>query len=139
MNLSVNQVNWEEAKEELLQVRYSVFVEEQGVPKEIEQDEMDPVSIHVLIREGRQPIATGRLLTSGYIGRVAVLKQYRGKGYGIKVMEKLESLAREEGLRVLKLSSQTHASGFYLKLGYKVKGEEYSEAGIPHISMLKEI
>lgn len=128
-------VPWNEYSSRLMAIRTAVFVEEQGVPAKLEQDEMDALSYHVLVSNGEIDIATGRLLPDGHIGRVCVLKNYRGQGLGLKVMDALISEAKKRNMAEVVLSSQVHALDFYKKLGFEVSSEEYMEAGIPHVEM----
>src|SRR2546426_12839481 len=85
---------WEKARELATPIRFTVFVEEQGVPREIELDEMDERSLHALAFEDGQPVATGRLLPDGHIGRMAVLKKWRGRGIGGPVLQQLADKGR---------------------------------------------
>ena len=130
---------WEE-KEKLLSVRIPVFVDEQQVPIEEEIDEFDPLSIHVLISDKlNKPVATGRLKPNGWIGRMAVLKEARGLGLGSAILKKLVRIAAENEIKEVWLSAQTHAIPFYEKHGFVVMGEEYPDAGIPHIDMKRSL
>lgn len=137
--VSIIPAPWSKYSDRLLEVRTAVFVEEQGVPSELEQDDMDALSFHVLLTMNHKNVATGRLLPDGHIGRVCVLNEFRGKGFGIKVMEALIQEASKRGLKEVLLSSQLHALGFYEKLGFEVVSEGYMEAGIPHKDMKFEI
>lgn len=133
--------------EEALAVRRRVFIEEQGVPEDIEVDEHDAdpatvtTALHVLGRLDEVAVATGRLLLEDdrsrpvHVGRVAVLAEYRGRGFGREVMLALQARARELGYPGIVLSAQTHAIGFYERLGYVAHGDIYEEAGIPHREM----
>ena len=133
---SVTQVDWATTKESLRAVRRKVFVEEQHVPEELEWDEEDERSHHVIaVAADGTPIGTGRLLRDGHIGRMAVLKEWRGKGVGSALMRYLLRAACESGKDVVILHAQTHAFGFYAKHGFAVEGEEFMEAGIPHVVM----
>jgi len=120
----------------ILAIRFEVFVHEQNVPPELEVDGLDPKCLHALAFEEEKPIATGRLLEDGHIGRVAVLKPYRNRGIGIAIMKTLIEAARERSLATVCLSSQTHAIAFYERLGFKAQGEIYLDAGIDHIDMV---
>jgi predicted GNAT family N-acyltransferase len=123
-------------------VRIRVFVEEQGVPTELELDELDATADHFLGRVDGMAAGAGRLVVAdgvGVLGRLAVLPGTRGTGLGIALVEAIEERARDRGLDVLELHAQTHARGFYDRLGYEADGEEYLEAGIPHISMRKKL
>ena len=126
-----------------LQVRRRVFIEEQGVPEELEIDEFDAppalgsTALHVLLPLDGVAVATGRLLLDGeaghgHIGRVAVLAEHRGRGCGRAVMLALHKIAREVGVRHLTLAAQLHAIGFYERLGYVARGEVFLDAGIEH-------
>ena len=99
MKTEVKEVSWEGFEAVLMQIRCTVFVDEQKVPEEKERDDWDAKSRHVLLTVDENPVGTGRLLPDGHIGRVAVLKNYRGLGLGKALMEKLIDLARENNFR----------------------------------------
>ncbi|GAB4214889.1 MAG: GNAT family N-acetyltransferase [Synechococcales cyanobacterium] len=126
---------------EIMAVRETVFVREQGVPAELEMDDRDPECCHVLALDGDKAVGTGRidLQKHGKIGRLAVLKAYRGQGVGRLLMEALETLARQHGIPSIQLSAQVTALPFYEKLGYEVISEEYMDAGISHRTMRKAL
>lgn len=133
--ISVKAVPWNSHSDRLLKIRTAVFVQEQGVPKELEHDESDELSFHVLLIKNGQDIATGRLLEDGHIGRVCVLKEFRGQGFGALVIKALVREAVDRQMDEVVLSSQVHALSFYEKLGFEVASEEYLEAGISHKEM----
>jgi predicted GNAT family N-acyltransferase len=120
---------------EIKQVRTSVFVNEQGIDSTIDFDGLDDLASHVLIYSCYNVIATGRILDDGHIGRIAVLKQYRKKGAGTKVMQALIKTAEEQAYSRVYLGSQVHAVGFYEKLGFKVCSDIFVDAGIDHVEM----
>jgi predicted GNAT family N-acyltransferase len=120
-------------------LRHEVFVVGQGVPAELELDELDAVCDHAVVVLDEQVVGTGRLLPDGTIGRMAVAESARGKGVGAQVLACLEQRARERGHGVVELHAQVHAAGFYDKAGYTPYGEVYLEAGIEHVSMRKEL
>lgn len=130
--------DWEAAKA----IRFEVFVDEQGVPAEIELDELDETARHWLVWDGDTPVATARAVAKDFgwkIGRVAVRRPWRGQGLGLLVMRAIEDAAREAGAAELRLESQVHAMPFYARLGYAAEGPEYLDAGIPHRLMRKAI
>ena len=116
-------------------LRFAVFVEEQRVPAEIELDSSDPVSVHAVAFNADEAVGTGRLLPDGHIGRMAVAKAARGRGVGSALLTALMEEARRRGHTHAVLSAQTHATEFYRRHGYSVHGDEYDDAGIPHIEM----
>jgi predicted GNAT family N-acyltransferase len=127
-------------------VRRAVFIEEQNVPEEVENDEHDGAegTLHFLaVDEQGVAVGTARLRAYegergvGKVERVAVLREHRGKGLGTLLMEKVEEEALKHGFRSLKLNSQAHANVFYERLGYEAEGETFVEAGIEHIAMRK--
>ncbi|WP_410509819.1 GNAT family N-acetyltransferase [Methanosarcina hadiensis] len=123
-------------------VRREVFIKEQNVPEEEEFDEADPESHHVVIYADGKPVATGRLFKteeSWLIGRIAVLKDYRGKHAGKLVVEKLLEKASEMGAEEIHVHAQTHATNFYRKSGFVEYGTTFQESGIEHISMIKRL
>ena len=78
---NISKVDWETNKNQLQSIRTKVFVEEQNVPVEEEWDSMDPLASHFLATDNSgNPVGTVRLLNSGQIGRMAVLKDCRGLG-----------------------------------------------------------
>jgi predicted GNAT family N-acyltransferase len=126
---------WERARAEASRIRLAVFVEEQRVPREIEMDEHDAASVHALAYDDGAVVGTGRLLSDGHIGRMAVLKAHRAHGVGGAILLRLIEEARRRGMREVVLSAQTHALEFYRKHGFAPRGPVYIEAGIPHREM----
>ena len=124
-------------------LRTRVFVEEQGVPAEIEQDAADEDAVHVLSRDATGiVVATGRLLISGTsagIGRMAVDAAARGRGHGAAVLAELHRQAVLRGVTEIELHAQVSARGFYERAGYTAVGEEYEEAGIAHVTMRRRL
>jgi predicted GNAT family N-acyltransferase len=132
-------LRWESARAHAAPIRFAVFVEEQGVPREIELDAMDAQCVHAVVFEGGSAVATGRLLPDGHIGRMAVLKAWRGRGIGGLLLDKLVGEARSRGDREVMLSAQAHAVAFYRAHGFMEEGAEYLEAGIPHQAMRRRL
>jgi len=137
---TVRHVAWAASRDDLHAIRRKVFIEEQQVPEELEWDDEDALSCHVLaVAENGMPIGTGRLLRDGHIGRMAVLKEWRRKGVGGALMSHLLRLARASRHEVVRLHAQTHAAGFYAKHGFVAEGGEFMEAGIPHVVMSRTL
>jgi predicted GNAT family N-acyltransferase len=101
----------------------------------MEMDEHDARCLHALAYAEERAIATGRLLPDGHIGRMAVLKEWRGRGAGRAMLRRLIDAARARGDREVLLSAQVHAIGFYRAEGFETEGPVYEEAGIPHQGM----
>ncbi|MDV7104317.1 GNAT family N-acetyltransferase [Vibrio sp. TH_r3] len=120
-------------------IRHSVFTLEQKVDSTLDFDGLDSFATHALIYDSETPVATGRLLDDGHIGRVAVLSSHRGLGYGKQVISALERYAVENHYPRLYLGAQLHAESFYAQLGFSCFGEQYTEANIEHISMQKQL
>jgi predicted GNAT family N-acyltransferase len=133
--LRIELLSWEKARAHASPIRFAVFVEEQGVPREIELDEQDALSIHAVAFEDQTPVATGRLLPDGHIGRMAVLKEWRGRGIGGLLLQRLMERAKQRGDSEVALSAQIQAVAFYRAHGFIPQGEEYVEAGIRHQAM----
>lgn len=121
-------------------VRDAVFVEEQQVPADLERDALDPLCTHVIARdvEGRA-IGTGRLAPDGKIGRMAVLRDWRGRGVGLAMLRLLLRRAAEAGLAEVHLHAQVDAEGFYAAEGFIPVGERFEEAGIQHQAMQRPL
>jgi len=121
-------------------VRTEVFVHEQGVPLELERDEEDPHSDHVMaVNRAGEIVGTARLLRDGHIGRMAVLRPWRGCGIGSATLQRLVDRARQIGLSQVDLNAQSYAVPFYERLGFVVIGETFMDAGIPHRPMRHRI
>ncbi|AKB37341.1 hypothetical protein MSSAC_2751 [Methanosarcina siciliae C2J] len=126
--------------EDAFYVRREVFIKEQNVPEAEELDEADLSSWHVVVYASDRPVATGRLCNNErtwLIGRISVLKEFRGKQIGKLVVEKLLEKAVELGTGAVHINAQTHAVSFYEKFGFIAYGEIFLEANIEHISMIK--
>jgi predicted GNAT family N-acyltransferase len=128
-------MSWESARALAAPIRFEVFVREQRVPAEIEMDAMDEQCLHVVAFEKQTPVGTGRLLPDGHIGRMAVLRDFRNRGIGAAMLERLIEAARGRGDREVALSAQVHAVAFYRAHGFVEEGAEYEEAGIAHQAM----
>ena len=139
MNISSIICDYESYTKDICAIRYKVFVGEQKVPEELEIDGLDDQAKHVLAFVDGVPIGTGRILSDGHIGRVAVLKDYRSLGIGKSIMKELIKWAQNMNLEKVWLSSQWHAHSFYLDLDFVCVGEIYKEAGIDHIKMFKTL
>jgi predicted GNAT family N-acyltransferase len=124
-------------------LRTRVFVEEQGVPAEVEQDEHDATAVHALVEdEDGRVVATGRLLVRdgrAVIGRMAVDAAARGRGHGAAVLAELHRQAAVLGLPEVELHAQLTARGFYERAGYTAVGDVYEEAGIAHVTMRRPL
>ena len=127
--------SWDELQNDAKLIREQVFIQEQQIAVEDEWDAEDAVSVHFVVYDQNQPIATARLLKNNSVGRVAVLKSHRGLGIGKLLMHQIIQQAKHQQREFLKLSSQVHAIQFYAGLGFKVEGEQYLDCGIPHIDM----
>lgn len=136
--LDVHTAAWDQQQDTLRALRETVFILEQGVPRDIEWDGQDATAVHVLGTLQGEPVACGRLLPGGKIGRMAVLAPQRGRGYGAAVLEALITAAREQGLETVYLHAQQHAADFYARAGFVPEGEPFTEAGIPHVAMRRD-
>lgn len=123
-------------------LRREVFIDEQGFQEEF--DQTDLTAWHLTLYDGDVPAACCRIFLDGpegtwHVGRVAVRRSFRGKGLGAEIMAGAEDAARSMGARVMALSAQVQAAGFYEKLGYRQSGEPYLDEHCPHIHMEKEL
>ncbi len=136
----IRRVAWEQAKDQLMTVRYAVFVIEQGVPMALEQDAHDATASHVLAEDLQgKPLGTARLLPDGHIGRLAVMKEWRGRGIGHALMEALIAQAKERGFTEVILHAQLQALDFYRRFGFRISSEAFLEAGIMHSEMRRSL
>lgn len=135
MSLRIVIGSWEQQRQAAAALRQQVFVVEQGVPAELELDEMDAQSLHAVAYQDGVPVATGRLLPDGHIGRMAVRQEARGAGTGSLVLCALMDEARRRGDCDVVLHAQLSARDFYARHGFEPEGEIFMDAGIEHIAM----
>lgn len=124
-----------------VRIRTDVFVEEQGFVVEFDDD--DAISKHIVLYDGDVPVAVCRIIPGEggecHIGRIAVVREYRGRGIGSAVVTEAEDVARSMGFRESLLSAQVRAKGFYETLGYEAFGDEYPDEYCPHVMMRKRL
>ena len=132
----VQLVEWSDQATVLCKIREAVFIHEQQVPVELEWDEFDEVSLHALaINSLGEPVGTARLLPDGHIGRMAVLKEWRRKGFGGAMLLQLLKESKRQGMKEVILNAQTTAIQFYTRFGFIVASKEFMDADIPHVKM----
>ncbi|TDF86347.1 GNAT family N-acetyltransferase [Pseudomonas sp. H9] len=136
--IRVRLADWHKDNADIRRIREAVFIAEQCVPPELEWDADDDSAVHFLAMEGDYAIGTARLLADGQIGRVSVLKDWRGLKVGDALMQAIIVEAQNRDLKQQMLSAQVQATPFYERLGFKVVSEEFLEAGIPHVDMVRE-
>jgi len=138
-NIRIIIADWQKDKTSLKNIRRIVFIEEQGVPEDMEWDEYDTSSTHYLVTHNNKTIATARLKPDGQIGRMAVLAEYRNRGIGSKLLEFVLKNAAETNIKKVYLHAQVEAISFYDKHGFTSQSDIFYEANIPHREMLKII
>ncbi|PWB31875.1 GNAT family N-acetyltransferase [Pseudomonas sp. SDI] len=136
--IHVRVADWQKDNADIRRIREAVFILEQSVPPELEWDADDNDAIHFLAFEGDFAVGTARLLQDGQIGRVSVLKDWRGLKVGDALMQAAIDEAQHRDLKQQMLTAQVHATAFYERLGFKVVSEEFLEAGIAHVDMVRD-
>ena len=134
-NNNIKIVDFDKNLAEIHYIRTKVFIDEQNVPAELEWDEFDADSVHILAYIDNKAVGTARLLRNGHIGRMAVLIEYRNSGIGKNMLNFMINLAGEKSMTNIQLSAQEHAIGFYEKQGFTISSGVYMDAGIPHYDM----
>ncbi|AHG41630.1 GNAT family N-acetyltransferase [Pseudomonas syringae] len=137
--ITVSVAQWQKNNADIRRIRDSVFIAEQSVPPELEWDAEDADAVHFLAREGDYAVGTARLLADGEIGRLSVLKDWRGLKVGEALLSAVIDEAEKRGLEPLKLSAQVQAVDFYQRFGFVVTSKEFLEAGLPHVDMLRQV
>lgn len=126
-----------------LAIRETVFIDEQHVPRELEIDDDEARATNLVLYVDDAPAATLRLLPIAAdtikLQRMAVRKAYRQRGYGRALIAEAEGIAETNGYQQITLGGQLTARGFYETLGYTACGEEFMDAGIRHIEMVKTL
>jgi predicted GNAT family N-acyltransferase len=132
--------DWSHDATALKAVRWSVFVEEQGVPAALEWDSQDAGAQHLLAEDSQgRVLGTTRLLPDGHIGRMAVIRAWRRRGLGSLLLQRALQQARHRGLARVAVNAQTYVMAFYERHGFVAEGEGFVEAGIPHHRMTRAV
>lgn len=134
-NLQVIQVSWATHAAKLIAVREPVFVIEQEVEPDFEWDDIDAVAIHLLAYVDNQPVGCARIIKHQKIGRMAVLKAWRGLGVGKALLREAITICKIHGSKTINLTAQTHAISFYKQAGFIEVSGVYQDANIPHVDM----
>jgi predicted GNAT family N-acyltransferase len=140
--MRIYEVDFTRERVDIRRVRFTVFVDEQKVPPELEMDDRDTACLHWLARDSAGvAVGTVRLdiEKDGKVGRLAVLAEARRGGVGRALMERLHESARDHGLTSVWCHAQTSAVAFYSRLGYRVISEPFDEAGIEHVTMARDL
>lgn len=143
--ISTKWMNGTDDISEAIKIRLDVFCTEQGCPPYIELDALDPYALHLVVYDSGAPVATGRIVVKVslegarfYLGRIAVLKEHRGKKLGDFVVRLLIRKAYSLGGYKQYLHAQVQAKGFYERLGFREYGEPFMEDMLPHVCMERE-
>jgi predicted GNAT family N-acyltransferase len=134
-NIDIQVVDWHHKQDVLKAIRKSVFIDEQHVPRDLEWDGQDNDCTHFLASINATPVATARLTAKGQIGRMAVLREYRGHGIGSRLLVNVIEQAKQLGHRQVFLHAQVNVIGFYQKHGFRAEGDIFIDAAIEHRSM----
>lgn len=146
MNIQIIPTHWHTHSAELAEIRAQVFMQEQGVSAKDEWDGLDEQATHFLVMDAGQAIGCARLLVAEvqgqavfHIGRVALLKPWRGQGIGQRLMREVIQYCRAQDRRKsIDLYAQCERQSFYQALGFVAQGEVFMDAGMPHIRMVYE-
>lgn len=137
---TVDEERFEERQAEIRGVRTAVFTEEQGIDPGLDFDGSDADCIHVIARNATgSAVGTGRMMSDGHIGRLAVLQAYRGEGIGRALVDALVKAAHRRGIEEVFLHAQIQAVDFYKALGFTPSGAHFMEAGIEHVPMVRKV
>ncbi len=138
MTFSISRVQWEQAAPLLKTVREKVFICEWRIPKKIEFDRKDRYAYHLLVCDDvtQEPIATGRILTTGEISRIAVLMAYRKKRIDHKVMQGLLAIAKDINLDEVFIFSPLESVEYFRKFNFISAGAVFMEAGMARQRMV---
>ena len=134
---TVHLVSWHDGEPLLRAIREKVFMQEQGVPAELEWDGLDEACHHALaLSANGEAIGCGRITLDGHIGRVAILPEWRRKRIGSAILELLVDYARTQHYEYVDLNAQVQAIPLYKDFGFEVEGDEFMDANIPHRKMV---
>jgi len=125
------------------EVRKQVFVEEQGIPEDMELDELDMEAMHMVVKDGEGIVGTARVLflaaSQAKLERMAILKPFRRRGIGKGIISFLDEEFKNRGTAQVVLHAQCSAVNFYKSCGFEESGSPFWEAGIKHVKMQKRL
>jgi predicted GNAT family N-acyltransferase len=125
------------------EVRKQVFVEEQGIPEDLELDEYDMEAMHMVAKDGERIVGTARVLflaaSQAKLERMAILKPFRHRGIGKSIISFLDEEFKNRGIEQVVLHAQCSAVNFYKSCGFEESGSPFWEAGIKHVKMQKRL
>ena len=79
-------------------------------------------------------------IPNGQIRGMAVLSSTQNNGIGRLLVKEAERHARSRGFEVIWMNARKGASGFYLKIGYRIEGSEFMVPIFgPHYVMKKQL
>ncbi len=130
--LEIRIVDWHHEQDSLTAIRKSVFIDEQHVPEELELDARDKQCTQFLATINSKPVATARLTAEGQIGRMAVLREYRDRGIGSRLLDAVIEQVKRDGHKQVFLHAQVDAVNFYQQHGFVAEGDVFMDAGIKH-------
>ncbi|WP_139377142.1 GNAT family N-acetyltransferase [Halobacillus hunanensis] len=142
MQVDIRTVRNPQELTDAFQIRRNVFIDEQGVSEADEHDAFDDSAKHLVGYLNGKPFAAARLrFIEDYakLERICVERAHRGHRYGQQMIDHMENVIKHAGYSKAKLNAQTHAEGFYESLGYQTVSEEFMDAGIPHVTMIKDL
>lgn len=142
-NLSYKVVVSDSELEGAFEVRKQVFVAEQGVPEDLELDELDMEAMHVVVKDGERIVGTARVLflaaSQAKLERMAILKPFRRRGIGKGIISFLDEEFKNRGTEQVVLHAQCSAVNFYKSCGFEESGSPFWEVGIKHVKMQKRL
>jgi predicted GNAT family N-acyltransferase len=143
--IEVREARGDAERDAALALRHDVFVDEQGVPPELEIDEHDETALHLVALHDGRIVGTCRLvmgtppISRAKFGRLVVARAARGSGIGRALLDEAERRARALGANEMVLTAQTSAMGLYERAGYSARGDVFLDAGIEHMTMEKAL
>lgn len=136
--VKVRLVRNKKEQDAVFRIRNTVFVKEQQCSEAVEFDGLDASAKHAIVLYKNKPVGCARIRFLGKkakLERIALLKKYRGKGFGKILMNYLISYCRRKKVFEIITNSQYHLKDFYASFGFKCRGKTFMEANIKHIQM----
>jgi len=137
-NLEIRLVKNKKELYQVFKIRFVVFIKGQNVPKDIERDEFDKTAKHVILFYKNKPVGCARIRFmngKAKLERIAVLKRYRGEGFGKVIVNYLVKYCKNRKIKNIYMNAQYYLKGYYRKFGFEPKGKPFMETKIKHIKM----
>lgn len=131
------------AYEEMIVLRMKVLLDPIGIPRSYINPQKEAEDLLIGAYQNDKLIGCCILTKvdeqTVQLRQMAVDHSCQGKGIGASILAFAEKVAKQNGYRVLMMHARDTVLSFYQKCGYETYGEPFSEVGVGHHKMRKQL